>query len=146
MSDDGPDLTPLGSWFGPIPAWRFASFLVIGVAVHVVLAWLVEGAGLQPWLVLGVVALGALMGVPLGRQDARGVLRPRVDHRGKLVWPGVVVFVVLSAVVVVTISLGDDAPLFFPLAMAGAGAAGVTGVRSRDRAVAAGRDADRLRR
>lgn len=137
MSDDGPDLTPLGSWFGPIPAWRFALFLAIGVAIHVVVAWLVEGAGLHAWLVLGVITGGAVLGVPLGRQDARGVLRPRVDHRGRLVWPGVVAFVVLSVAVVVTISLVEDAPLFFPLFMAGAGAAGVTGVRSRDRALAA---------
>lgn len=136
MSDDGADLTPLGSWFGPIPAWRFGLFLATGVLLHLALPYAVDGVERHPWLLLGVGAVGAALGVPLGRQDARGVLRPRVQRSGRLLWPGLLVFAASCIGLLVAIVLVEDVLLHFPLFLVGAGAAGVAGVRSRDRALA----------
>ena len=86
MSRDGePEVVPFSSWFGPIPAWRLAILAAVGAAAYVLLPQVVDHARPSPWWLLGAVAVGALLGVPMGRQDARGTMRPRPGDNGRLV-------------------------------------------------------------
>ena len=137
MSGDGAEpeseLVPFGSWFGPIDAWRFGMFAAIGLVIHLALPYLADGAELRPLVVAGVLAGGALLGIPMGRQDAKGALRPRSGPDAGPAWPGAVIVVLIGTVLYLVVEQVEDAPLYFPLFMTGMGAAGVTGVRTRDR-------------
>ena len=139
MSRDAePDVVPYSSWFGPIPAWRLATIAAIGAVAYVLLPLVVDHARLSPWWLLSAVAVGALLGVPMGRQDARGTLHPRQGSNGRLVWPGLAAFFIFCLGFAFALTLDDFAYLYTPLLLVVLGMSGVTGGWSRDRLLAAG--------
>jgi hypothetical protein len=128
-----PELVPYSSWFGPIPAWRLAILADVGAAAYVLLPQVVDHARPSPWWLLGAVAVGALLGVPMGRQDARGTMGPRSGRNGRLVWPGLAAFFILAIGFPFALTLAESAYLYAPLFVVVLGVSGVTGGWSRDR-------------
>ena len=136
--DDEPALVPFSSWFGPIRPWRLCLLAVLGAGAYVLFPLLVDHARPSPWWLLVAVAVGALLGVPMGRQDARGTLHPRRGSNGRLVWPGLVAFVVFGVALVSALTLAETTYLYVPLLLVAMGPAAITAAWSRDRLLAAG--------
>lgn len=134
MSEHDPAPAPFGSWFGPIEWWRFAGFAAVAVAVHLVLPVWVDAAERRPVLLLGLLVGGAALGLLMGRQDA---IRARSPERGwRRPWVGMALVGLAAVAFGVWETLSENFLLDFPLALAAIGAAGVTGARMRDRALA----------
>ena len=132
------DLVPYSSWFGPIRPWRLCLLAVLGAVSYVLLPQVVDHPRPSPWWLLAAVAVGALLGVPMGRQDARGTLHPRQGSNGRLVWPGLAAFFIFCLGFAFALTLDDLAYLYTPLLLVVLGMSGVTGGWSRDRLLAAG--------
>lgn len=127
---------PFSSWFGPIAWWRWAIFAAAGSAVHLALPLWVDSAQRRPVLLVAVLVGSAVVGVLMGRHDARRALRPRRADRAGLPGAGAVVVGLSGAALILAQALTEAVVLYLPLVVAACGAAGITGARSRDRALA----------
>lgn len=135
MSEVDPAPAPFSSWFGPIPAWRFAIFAVVGTAAHLALPHVLEEAEIRPLLLVGVLAGGTALGVPMGRHDARRSLRPRRPHRAGLPGAGTILVGLTGTALVLAQTLSDAVAVHLPLVLAAIGAAGAGGAWTRDRSI-----------
>ena len=135
--DDQPGLVPYSSWFGPIRPWRLCLLAVLGAVSYVLLPQVVDHPRPSPWWLLAAVAVGALLGVPMGRQDAKGTLHPRRGSNGRLVWPGLAAFLVFGLSLTVALALTETVFFYLPLLLVAMGPAAVTAARARDRLLAA---------
>jgi hypothetical protein len=136
VSVTDPPPEAFSSWFGPIVWWRWAIFAAAGSAVHLVLPLWVEAAQRRPVLLVAVLVGSAVLGVLMGRHDARRARRPRRADRTGLPGAGTIVVGLSGAALILAQTLSDAVLLHVPLLLAAFGAAGITGARSRDRALA----------
>jgi hypothetical protein len=127
---------PFSSWFGPIAWWRWAIFAAAGSAVHLALPLWLDAAQRRPVLLVAVLVGGAALGVLMGRHDARRALRPRRADRAGLPGAGAIVVGLSGAALILAQALTEAVVPYVPLVIAACGAAGITGARSRDRALA----------
>ena len=135
MSEVDPAAAPFSSWFGPIAWWRFAILAAMGVAAHVALPHVFEAAEVRPLLLIGVLVVGAVLGVPLGRHDARRAVRPSRPDPTAIPGVGTILVGLTGTALILAQTLSDAVVVHVPLLVAALGAAGSTGARSRDRAL-----------
>jgi hypothetical protein len=134
MNTEGPAPAPapFSSWTGEIAWWRFGLLSALAVVAHVSVVRL-TGVEIRPLAVLAWLAAGAVVGVMLGRWDAKRYRQPRRTDRMGGPGAGVVMAGLSGLGLILAQVLSDDVMRHLPLFLAALGAVGASGAWMRDR-------------